>query len=368
MDYRVISADCHVLEPPDTFTDRVPAKLRDRAPRIAAAAEGGEGWQVEGEQVHSFGLDSATVFGAYENYKQRGLRFKDVAKGGWDPKVHLADMRKDGVDASVLYPGVGFRIYNMKDRELRLACMRAWNDWLAEFCSYDPARLIGPPMLPTEEDDIAVAVAKLERRVREHKIRTAQVPIFPWRRYYEPFYDPLWAAAERLGIPIAIHRGLQRPFAWGSTREGPWMANQVMRDFSYTMPIADLIFGGVFDRFPKLVIVSAEGRIGWLAHFVVRADESYRRHRHWLKASLRRMPSEYVKSNVYSTFIEDRLGITQRGIIGVDNQMWSSDYPHSDSSWPHSKELNRVQLRGLPQAEKRKLLAENAVRLYRLKS
>jgi predicted TIM-barrel fold metal-dependent hydrolase len=366
MEYRVISADCHVLEPPDTFTARVPAKLRDRAPRIAAAPEGGEGWAFEGEQVHSFGLDSAAVLGGFENYKQRGLRFTDVAKGGWDPKAHLADMRKDGVDASVVYPGVGFRLWNIKDKELRQASLCAWNDWVADFCSYDRERLIGPPLLPTEEDDVSVAVRELERCAHQHKITTAQAPIFPWRRYYDPWYDPLWAAAERLGISIAIHRGVQRPFAWGGSREGPWMANQVMRDFSYTMPVADLIFGGVFDRFPKLVIVAAEGRIGWLAHFVVRADESYRRHRHWLKLSLRKLPSDYVKQQVYSTFIEDRLGIMLRDLIGVDNQMWSSDYPHSDSSWPNSKELNHEQLKGIPPAHKRKFLAENAARLYRL--
>ncbi|MBI3743274.1 MAG: amidohydrolase [Chloroflexi bacterium] len=362
--YRVISADSHVIEPPDTFAPRVPAKLREKAPRVVSLPDGGECWRVDEEQG-TFGLDTAAKF-TYKQYRPRGLRFADVARGAWDPKAHVKDMRKDGVDASVLYPGMGFRLYNMKNAEVRVACIRAWNDWLAEFCSHDRARLVGPPLLPTEEETIEMALTELKRTIREHKITTAQMPIFPHRRYYEPFYDPLWDLAQREGISLAIHRGVQRPFAFGGSREGPWMANQVMRDFSYTMPVADLIFGGVFDRFPHLVLVSAEGRTGWLAHFVQRADESFRRHRYWLKLSLKRLPSEYVKANVYSTFIEDRVGIEMRRLIGVDNQMWSSDYPHSDSSWPHSRELNRVQLRGVPMPEKRKLLAENAVRLYRL--
>ncbi len=365
MEYNVISADCHVIEPPDTFDQRMPARLRERAPRIVAVSDGGEGWEVEGEQAHSFGLDTAAIF-SYERYTPGGLSFSEVARGGWDPKAHLDDMRADGVDASVLYPGMGLRLYNLKDAELRLACIRAWNDWMAEFCSHDRSRLVGPPMLPTEEEDIAVAVAELERNVKEHRVVTAQMPIFPYRRYYEPYYDPLWHAAQSMNVSLAIHRGLQRPFALGHSREGPWMANQVMRDFSYTMPIADLLFGGVFDRFPDLKIVSAEGRIGWLGHFVVRADESYRRHRHWLHFEMKRSPGEYVRENVYSTFIEDRLGIEMRETIGVDNQMWSSDYPHSDSSWPNSQRLIRDQLEGVSDEDKRKLLSENAARLYRL--
>ena len=365
MEYQAISADCHVIEPAGTFVDRVPAKLRDRAPKIVPTDDGANGWQVEDAPATSFGLDSAAIW-TYEEYQRGGLRHEDTARGAWDPKAHVEAMRKDGVDASVLYPGVGLRLYNMKDQELRQACMQAWNDWLAEFCSHDRARLIGPPLLPTEEDDIQVAVRELERNVKEHNVRTAQLNIFPWKRFWEPYYDPLWEAAQSMGIPLAFHRGVQRPFALGSQRDGPWMANQVMRDFSYTMPFADLIFGGVFDRFPDLKMVSSEGRIGWLPHFAVRADESYRRHRHWLKFKLKRLPSDYLKTNLYSTFIEDRLGILAREIIGTDTLMWSSDYPHSDSTWPNSQAQNEKQFEGVSPEDKRKMLAGNAVRLYRL--
>ena len=365
MEYHVISADCHVIEPPGTFVERVPKRLRDRVPRIVPTPDGANGWQFGDEPPRSFGLDSAAIF-KYEDYKRSGLRHEDTARGAWDPKAHVEDMRKDGVDASVLYPGVGFRLYNLEDPEIRQACMRAYNDWIAEFCSHDPDRLIGPPMLPAEEDDIAIAVAELDRTAKARNIRSAQVPIFPWRRFYDTFYDPLWEAAQSMGVSICFHRGVLRPFALGAQRDGPFMANQVMRDFSYTMPFADLIFGGVFDRFPDLNIVSAEGRIGWLAHFAIRADESYRRHRHWSGLTLKRMPGEYLNTNLYSTFIEDRLGIETREITGCDTFMWSSDYPHSDSSWPDSRKLNEEQFVGVPGEERRKMLAGNAVRLYGL--
>ena len=263
--------------------------------------------------MQSFGLASATLqkgmIRGPEQYIANGLKFEDIARGSWDPKQHVEDMKTDGCDASVLYIGVAANMYNIKDRELRLASFRAFNDWLGEFCSYDPARLIGPPMLPVEEESIQDAIDELHRNVKQWKIRTAQIPIFPWKRYFDKFYDPLWAVAQEMDLPLAFHRGLNRPFAFGSPSQGgPFMSNQVMRDFSYCMPFADLMFGGTFDRFPNLKLVSAEGRTGWLIHFVQRADESIRRHGPWSKVKLNRLPSECVKHNIYSTFIEDRVG------------------------------------------------------------
>ena len=372
MKYNVISADSHINEPPGTWVDRVPAKFKDLAPRVVATPDGGEGFKFPDEtHVQSFGLASATlqkgVIRGPEQYIPNGLKFEEIARGSWDPKQHLEDMKTDGCDASVLYIGVAANVYNIKDPELRLACIRAFNDWLGEFCSYDPARLIGPPLLPVEEESIQDAIDELHRNVKQWKIRTAQIPIFPWKRYFDKFYDPLWAIAQEMEIPLAFHRGLNRPFAFGSPSQGgPFMSNQVMRDFSYCMPFADLVFGGTFDRFPDLKVVSAEGRTGWLIHFVQRSDESIRRHGPWSKVKLNRLPSECVKQNIYSTFIEDRVGILMRDLIGIDTQMWSSDYPHSDSTWPNSLKVIEEQFEGVPADVKYKMIAGNAIRLYKL--
>lgn len=220
-------------------------------------------------------------------------------------------------------------------------------------------------MLPTEEETIDDALAEL-RRALDLGFRSVQVPIFPDRRYHDRFYDPLWAAIQEADVPVAVHRGVPRSFAFGGSGEGPWMSNQVQRDFAYAMPVGDMIFGEVFDRFPRLKFVSGEGRTGWLAHFAERADASYERHRHWQHFTLQRRPSDYLRENVYSTFIEERLGILTRDLIGEDNQMWSSDYPHSDSTWPRSQEIIEKQFEGVPEDVKRKMLAGNAVRLYHL--
>ena len=323
MEYRVISADSHINEPPGTFIDRVPAKLRDIAPKVVEAPDGGEGWVFDGRPLTSFGLTSAAVAKGKvrgpEDYIPSGLRFEEIGKGSWDPKAHVEDMERDGVDASVLYFGMAVSCYNTKNGELRRACIRAYNDWLAEFCSTDPDRLIGVAMLPSEEETIDPAIEELHRT----------------------------------GI-------------FGAVRGGPWMSNQVQRDFTYAMPIGDLIFGRVFDRFPKLKFVSGEGRTGWLSFFTQRADESFRRHRFWIGQELDRLPSDYVKANVFSTFIEDRLGILTRDLIGTENQMWSSDYPHSDTTWPNSQQIIEEQFEGVPAGVKRAMLAGNATRLYGL--
>jgi uncharacterized protein len=372
MKYDVISADSHINEPPGTWMERVPAKFKDAAPRIVTTSDGGEGWKFPDEpQVHSFGLVSATLqrgeARAPERYIPSGLKFDEVARGSWDPRQHVEDMRTDGCDASIVYFGVAASMYNIKERDLRLACFRAFNDWLGEFCSYDPIRLMGPPLLPVEEESTQDALDELHRNIERWHIRSAQIPIFPWKRYHDKFYDPLWALAQELDLPLAFHRGLNRPFAFGAPSQGgPWMANQVMRDFSYSMPLADIVFGGVFDRFPNLKIVSAEGRTGWLIHFVQRADESLRRHGPWLNVKLNRLPSDCVKHNIYSTFIDDRAGILMRELIGVDTQMWSSDYPHSDSTWPNSMKIIEEQFEGVPAGDKHKMIAGNAVGLYKL--
>jgi predicted TIM-barrel fold metal-dependent hydrolase len=369
MEYRIISADSHINEPHGTFVDRVPAHLKERAPRIISTADNGEGWWFEGEGTSSFGLDSAAnnrgAARPPEQFVAGGLKLEEMARGSWDPKAHVADMLRDGVDASVIYFGSAHRAWNIQDKELRLACIRAYNDWLAEFCSVDPQRLVGVAMLPTEEETLDEALGELRRAI-DLGYRTVQGPIFPYRRYDDRFYDPLWAALQEADIPFAIHRGLRRPNTFGTIGQGPWMSNQIQRDYAYVMPIGDVVFGGVFDRFPRLRFVSGEGRIGWLAHFVQRADESYRRHRHWLNFQLDRQPSDYVRGNIYSTFIEDRLGILTREMIGEDNQLWSSDYPHSDSTWPDSQRVIDAQFEGVPEEVKKKMIAGNAARLYRL--
>ena len=378
MHYEMISADNHFNEPGDIFLTRVPAKYKDRAPRLVPTPDGAEGWMWEGVAPKEgiSGLNSA-VWGkgrarGPEDYIRGGVKLKDMAPGSWDPKAAIEEMKKDGVDAAVWYPSLGTQLYSLKDKEFRLTLFRAYNDWQMDWCSHAPNQLLGLALLPVHEETTDEAVAELKRALKIG-FKGVQVPFCPNRRFWDPWWEPIWAAAQEANVSINFHKGVggAAPVGMFGNREGHtgmWFVGQVQSDFMYSMPIGDFIFGQVFEKFPRLKIVSGEGRIGWLIHFAQRADESYHRHRHWTHYSLTKLPSEYLKENVYSTFLEDRMGVMMREFIGVDNQMWSSDYPHSDSTWPHSREINERQFKGVPESDKRKMLALNAARLYHLPS
>jgi predicted TIM-barrel fold metal-dependent hydrolase len=377
MHYRAISADNHFNEPGDIYVKRVPAVLKERAPRLVPTPDGGEGWLWDGimptEGINSF---NGIVFlkgrlWRPEDYARFPIKHSDAPAGSYVPRVAIEEMEKDGVDASVWYPGLDSTMYGTRDRVLRLALTRAYNDWQSEFCSYNPDRLVALAILPTEDDTPDEAISEMKRTL-DTGFRGVLVPMFPKHRFWDRWWDPFWAAAQNADIGVHFHKGVgPRPNTgvFGDrTGPGMWCAGQVQADLTYTMPVADLIFGGVFDRFPRLKIVAGEGRLAWLIHFIQRGDVSYKRHRFHQKLELKKLPSEYIRQNLYNTFLEDRMGILMREYIGVDNQMWSCDYPHSDSTWPHSQALNRKQFEGIPEADVRKMLVINAAKLYRLPS
>ena len=374
MYYEAISADNHFNEPGDVFLPRVPAKYKDRAPRIVPTPDGGENWLWEGQgPKQGFGLASAVWARGRprgpRDYIFSGLKLAEVAPGSWDSKAAIEEMKKDGVDAAVYYPSLGTNLFGITDKEFRLILFRAYNDWQLDWCSRDPNRLVTMALLPVAEETPAEAVAEIGRCLKMG-FKAVQVPCYPTRRFWDRWWDPIFAAAEEANVSVNFHKGVGAAPTFGTfgNREGPgmWFSGQVQSDFMYSQPIGDFLFGQVFERYPKLKIVSGEGRIGWLIHWVQRADESYHRHRYWTNYTLSKLPSEILKSNVYSTFIEDRMGVLMREYIGVDNNMWSSDYPHSDSTWPNSRQKIEVQFAGVPEGDKRKMLALNAAGLYHL--
>ncbi|HXR36614.1 MAG TPA: amidohydrolase family protein, partial [Candidatus Binataceae bacterium] len=126
-----------------------------------------------------------------------------------------------------------------------------------------------------------------------------------------------------------------------------------------------LILGGVLERFPKLKIVSVENDIGWISHFIQRADHAYDRYRFLEReAAVPQPPSYYFHRQVYATFQDDRVGIVTRDLVGVGNLMWASDYPHSDSTWPHSREVIARDFAGVNEHDRRMITADNASQLY----
>ena len=364
----ILSSDSHVFEPPDLWSTRIDRAFRDRAPRIERI-DGADEIVIEADQILSgIGLisNAGARFDAPETISGRG-RFEDVPRGGYDPQQHLADMRLDGVAGEVLYPSQGLFYFRIKDTPLMSAIFRAYNDWLADFCTTDPARLKGIAMVNV--DDVQEGITELERCARMG-LAGAMITEYPLdhRRYDQPEYEPFWAAAESLGMPLSLHTATRRE---GKIRGA---GAQTLRDatsrstkaFYPAMSMCDMIFSGVFERHPRLTLAIVEFELSWAPNVLAAMDYTYRERQEEafcrFKGDMR--PSDFFHTNVVLSFQEDAIGIRLRDVIGVDNMMWGSDYPHSESTFPQSRKILAEILSGVPADEQAKIVGGNAARVY----
>src|SRR5882724_2966930 len=362
-DPRIISADSHVSEPPNLWLERMEAKFRDRAPRIERYGDS-DCFVYEG-QMAPMPIGLGVMAGKKpEEFKAMGVKMEDVRAGGWDTDARIADQKIDGLDGEVIYPTLGMGLYIMPDAALKTAALCAYNDWLSEFCKPAGNRLIGAALLPV--DEVETAVAELGR-TRKLGLRGALIPATapPDRNYNDPAWDPLWAAASDLDVPLSLHIGSGKKFAI-APGQGAAEIMITMEPLSMQEPIATFIWGAVFERFPKLRIVSVESGVGWLGYLLERMDHVYKKHRFWTQSALKKPPSEYFYDHVYATFQEDKIGIKIALEIGAHNLMWANDYPHTDTTWPESRKVIDDHFQNFPTDARDLIVGGNAARIYRL--
>jgi predicted TIM-barrel fold metal-dependent hydrolase len=367
-DELIISSDSHVFEPPDLWITRIDAAFRDRAPRLQRVGEVDHLVVEAGQTIAGIGLisNAGARFEAPETISDHG-RFEDVHSGGYDPDQHLKDMRLDGIAGEVLYPSQGLFYFKVADSQLMSAIFRTYNDWLAEFCRTAPERLKGIAMINL--DDVREGIQELERCARMGLVG-AMISEYPPedRRYDSPEYEPFWAAAQALLMPLSLHTATRRQ----GSNSG--MARRTIRDasrratkaFLPATSLCDMLFAGVFEHYPALKVAIVEFELAWVPYLLNSMDYTYReRHE---EASYRfkdnLLPSDIFHRNVVLSFQEDVVGIRLRDLIGVDNMMWGSDYPHSESTFPKSREILAHILAGVPQDERAKIVGQNAARLY----
>jgi predicted TIM-barrel fold metal-dependent hydrolase len=363
--FKMVSADSHVVEPPNLWVERVDQRYRERAPRIVSepdsdylVCEGGLTYK------HPIGLTVCTE--APDNEVSMIGRFANARKGGWDPNARLADMDRDGVEAEILYTSFGLSMFSIPDPEFQLACFRAFNDWIAEFSSGAPKRLYGVAMIPT--DPIEAATAEMARS-RKMGLRAAMISISQdaGKGYENPAYDPIWSASEELEMPISLHVAASKKHF---SNTGNVMADFALA-FTPTMySLAAMIFSGVFDRHRKLKVVSVENDAAWVAGILERMDFRAHRDQGWAGAfngiTSGRTPSQIFHEHVGVTFMRDRTAVRNRDIIGLNNLMWGSDYPHFDGTWPHSKAVLAEHFGDVPMADQLRIARRNAIDFYRL--
>ncbi len=359
---RVVSSDSHVLEPHDLWTSRLAGgPFADRAPRMDGDAEKGFHFHIDGLRPFPIGLAGAAGRSS-DTLGPEG----DLRAGGWDAAARLVDMDTDGVAAEVLYPSVGMTLAQSKDRDYQLPCIRAYNDWLVELCAAGKGRLAGLAMIPTIDPE--AAVAEIERS-HAAGLSGALVPgVPPEGHYAEPRFDPMWGAFAERRWPVSFH------ILTGSSGGDPTLGSKIpvvalmspVHHMQSTLSL--LIFGGVFDRHPALRVVSAEHDAGWVAHFAYRMDQMFERHHNWLGKGVRidRTPCEYLAANCWYTFQKDPVAVETRDRVGVSQLMWASDYPHSDSTWPHSQQVIERDFKGISSDDLEAIVGANATALYGL--
>jgi predicted TIM-barrel fold metal-dependent hydrolase len=375
----MVSADSHVIEPADLYVSLQEA-FGERAPCVRRGDDGADWWWVGGQRTNSFAGGS-----------QPGRRFDDagalvladsidnVREAVWTPARYVSDNLADGIGASVLYPTQQMQHYAVRDTALVSATCRAYNDWLAEFCDAEPSRLRGIAAL--NADDAEDAAAEIHR-VARRGLAGAMLPVgLPHRHSYaDPRFEPVWVAAEATGVPLSFHIGTYRAdptsdralvIAGAQTAVPRPVQTTFANADSYVRTVlADLIFAGVLERHPMLRVVSAEHEIGWLAHFVERMDYTYtqratRGHRFADGA----VPSDFVRSQVWVQFCEDPLAeVVIDALGGTGNVLWGADYPHSEGTFPRSRQITTRLLGGCGEADRAAVLSANAAHLYGIDS
>jgi predicted TIM-barrel fold metal-dependent hydrolase len=377
IDYPIIDADAHVNEPPELWQDGVPAKWKERAPRVDHTPNG-DWWIFDGgKERWPVGLTATAGLSAFQMGPVGG-RYETMRPGSFDTDARLADLDADGIYAQVLYPSVtlkGARIYS-EERELQLACVRAYNDWLLAFCKGSRGRLIPQAIVPTTGLDDSIAELEYALKNGHHG---AVISSFPNGSLYPKNEDaPFWERAESAGFPIAVHIGsFLRTAPPAAAKPGEaWKPSLAFvaraawtKAGGQTLDVTcDLLFSGLFDRYPRLKIVLVESNIGWIPTLLEQADDMFRRYRWWTGAhkEMSEMPSQIFHRNFWATFMVDRSGVELRHRMNLDHLMWSTDYPHSGCDWPNSGLVIERVFAGVPKSEVKRMLHDNAKALYNL--
>jgi predicted TIM-barrel fold metal-dependent hydrolase len=368
---RIISADSHVTIPKERVYAHLPSKLRDKV-QEAEAAYAAQMLAAKPQKAKQAEISKGRAPTGLPNMGAGAPWPAAGRAGGHDAVERLKDMDYDGVDAEILYVGSGGASFGALDPAERIVATRALNSAAIEWASVDPKRLMPVYVLPIE--DIGVAVKEVERVVAEHG-KAVQLPLIPREvgalPYWDEAYDPLWAVLSETGVPISQHVGASRYLMVDVKQEDPTPYKGIFQSLPPLFMaecMAGWMISGVLDRWPDLRIVLVEAGIGWIPYFLERLDTMQQTHG-WKtipEHAIKENPSFYWHRNMAATFEQDHLGMRLLDLLGIENLMWATDYPHPDSTWPNSRHVLEEHFADLPRDEVELIAAGNATRLYKL--
>jgi predicted TIM-barrel fold metal-dependent hydrolase len=372
-DLILVSVDDHIVEPPsmtEFIRDHVPARFKERAPRVIRREDGTDAWLIEGQEIRTFGLN-AVAGRPKEDWGADPDTFDQVRPGAYDVHERVRDMNVNGILASLNFsswPGLGGQFFvTNSDREFSAAILRAYNDWhIDEWCGAYPGRFI-----PLALSGFACGpefMAEEIRRVADKGCHAISFHPEPHRFNNMPDihgdeWDPAYQACAEVDSAMVFHFGSAPNF----------MPRTPFDTLIHTMPFAtgifapELLWSPVLRKFPTVRFALAEAGIGWIPYWLERADIVYQKHHVWTHQDFGdKLPSQVFRERVLTCFIEDTVGLEMREHIGIDHIAWECDYPHSDATWPQSpeilvKSLNQV---GLTDEEINKITWQNACNFY----
>jgi predicted TIM-barrel fold metal-dependent hydrolase len=320
-----------------------------------------------------------------------GQNFKMVGKlsdqrSVWEPATRLGDMDADGIETAVLFGGGPLGTFN---NELYVASYEAYSRWVMDFCKAAPKRLVPIGYVPMRDIDETTEHVK---RLAKMGFKTINIPAFPqnpdgWStssgvkalkegqvaaltgdpkgklQYWQPEFDRLWATLCDLGMAVTMHLGGRVP-RFGDKQH--FLPDMPMSKLAMAEPIAIFIFNTIFERFPDLKLAVVESGVGWFAWFSEYLDRTWEKQRFWTESPLKELPSRYMDRNVYGVYLQDRAGVFCRNLPGARNIMWASDYPHSETTFPRSREIILRDCEGVPPAEIRDIICNRARAFYQL--
>lgn len=364
--FKVMDSDLHVMEPPDLWQRYIEPAYADRAPIGMTGHVRDLGIQVEGRRLPK-ARSTSPAFAALREQIIREKYSQAIARD-FDPASQVAAMDTEGIDAAVLYPTRGLFVLGVDgmDPGLAAAISRAYNNWLYDFCQQAPDRMYGAAMVPPHDVELAVAEARRAVQALGFKAVFLRPNHVNGRRWSDPYYDPLWAECQDLGVPVGFHEGgkvdLPQP-ALHDFVPTFTMNNTLSLPLANMLTLADMLYGGVFERFPRLKVAYLEANCSWVPWLLWRMGEYMELTGRAEYPELRLAPIEYFRRQCYASVECDEVTARHLPEYGLeDTAVFSTDYPHLDVKYPHAVD-SFLEL-PFPEEVKRKYLWGNCARLY----
>ncbi len=380
MQYEIISADCHIdlpWLPADLFTSQAAKKYRDRMPYVDQTDNGPQWVSRTGAQ---FGLQNG-MGSAGRKYIPGQIHRSDrmAAQGLYsdgekgirrltDPKLRIKDQDLDGVQAEVIYGVLGASM-RLNDNEAATELLRIYNEWLADFCAAAPDRFAGLASIPSH--DVDAAVAEIQNVAQRGVLKGIEVSnTHDMAPLFDPSWKPVWEVANEAQLPIHYHTiGPKNDYNFDNMaalqRRQAFAVHITSFQLAMSKIIMEIIYGGVLEAYPKIKVVIGESGIGWIPYILDHMDLEWEDQ--FKDLTLKMKPSDYWRRQCFATYQSDPIGLRLLDILGEDNVMWGSDFPHPDGVWPDSKAFIEREFEHIPKTIKQKILCDNAAELYGFK-